>query len=193
MGSTPSTNSYTKGAPCPQSSSASSSRKTPSRCVRVRGAALLVLHHSHPHPHPPPPPAGEPVSNHDELMSNFFAQPDALALGKTPEEVAAEGTPADLVPHKVFAGDRPSLSLLLPALNPYTTGQLLALFEHRTAVEGFVWGICSFDQWGVELGKKLATNVRGALAVGRGAGGGVDAALAPFNSSTQALLRRYLA
>ena len=126
-------------------------------------------------------------------MSNFFAQPDALAVGKTAEELVAEGTPPELVAHKVFSGDRPSLSLLLPALTPYTTGQLLALYEHRTAVEGFVWGICSFDQWGVELGKKLATSVRSALAAGRAGGEGEgEAATAPFNASTRSLLRRYL-
>jgi glucose-6-phosphate isomerase len=112
------------------------------------------------------------VSNHDELMSNFFAQPDALAYGKTAEEVAAEGTKAPLVAHKVFPGNRPSSSLLLPRLDAYTTGQLLALYEHRTAVQGFVWGIPSFDQWGVELGKVLAKQVRTA-----GWDGGVGHAL----------------
>ena len=78
---------------------------------------------------------GEPVSNHDELMSNFFAQPDALALGKSEEELVAEGESPALVPHKVFTGNRPSSSLLFPRLDAYTTGELLALFEHRTAVE----------------------------------------------------------
>merc|ERR1719183_3160962 len=76
---------------------------------------------------------GEAVSNHDELMSNFFAQPDALALGKTEEQLKAEGVPEQLIPHKTFPGDRPSLSLLLPICNPRTLGQLLALYEHRTA------------------------------------------------------------
>jgi glucose-6-phosphate isomerase len=92
-------------------------------------------------------------------MSNYFAQPDALAYGKSAEEVIAEGTKAHLVAHKVFPGNRPSSSLLLPRLDAYTTGQLLALYEHRTAVEGFVWNIASFDQWGVELGKVLAKKV----------------------------------
>lgn len=133
---------------------------------------------------------GEAVSNHDELMSNFFAQPDALALGKTAEEVAAEGTPAALVPHKVFPGDRPSSSLLLRALDARAVGRLLALFEHRTAVEGFVWGICSFDQWGVELGKKLANNVRGALKAARA---GAPPAPGAFTPSTHRLLAHYLA
>lgn len=161
--------------------------------------------------------AGEPVSNHDELMSNFFAQvrgkgggaweststldcslqPDALAVGKTAEELLAEGVKPALVPHKVFTGNRPSLSLLFPRLDAFTTGQLLALYEHRTAVQGFIWGICSFDQWGVELGKVLATNVRGALrearatatATGSLEGVGLGAA---FNPSTAALLERYV-
>lgn len=102
----------------------------------------------------------ESLSSHDELMANFFAQPDALANGKTADEVRAEGVPEDLVPHKVFKGNRPSLSLLLPKLTAYACGQLLALYEHRTAVEGFIWDINSFDQWGVELGKKLAIDIK---------------------------------
>merc|ERR1719409_137545 len=103
---------------------------------------------------------GEAVSNHDELMSNFFAQPDALALGKTAQELKAEGVPDKLIPHKSFSGDRPSLSLLLPRCDAYHIGALLALYEHRTAVAGWVWGINSFDQWGVELGKVLGVAVR---------------------------------
>ena len=134
---------------------------------------------------------GEPVSNHDELMSNFFAQPDALAVGKTEAEALAEGAPAALAPHKAFPGNRPSLSLLAPVLSPRAAGLLLALYEHRTAVEGFLWGIPSFDQWGVELGKKLATQVRGALQAARGGAG--DDAVKGFNASTAALLKRYLA
>eukprot|EP00405_Crypthecodinium_cohnii_P014390 CAMPEP_0206455342 /NCGR_PEP_ID=MMETSP0324_2-20121206/21691_1 /ASSEMBLY_ACC=CAM_ASM_000836 /TAXON_ID=2866 /ORGANISM="Crypthecodinium cohnii, Strain Seligo" /LENGTH=548 /DNA_ID=CAMNT_0053926019 /DNA_START=118 /DNA_END=1764 /DNA_ORIENTATION=+ len=110
---------------------------------------------------------GEAVSNHDELMSNFFAQPDALALGKTAEELKAEKVPDNLIPHKTFTGDRPSLSLLLPICNAYTLGKLLALYEHRTAVQGWVWDINSFDQWGVELGKVLAKQVRGYLSEAR--------------------------
>lgn len=106
---------------------------------------------------------GEYLSSHDELMSNFFAQPDALANGKTPEQVRAEGTPEDLVLHKTFYGNRPSFSLLFPRLTAYATGQLLALYEHRTAVQGFMWDINSFDQWGVELGKKLAIDVKDVL------------------------------
>lgn len=131
---------------------------------------------------------GEAVSNHDELMANFFAQPDALALGKTAQEVRAEGVAEALVPHKVFPGNRPSNSLLLGRLDAFTTGQLLALYEHRTAVQGFIWGINSFDQWGVELGKVLAKQVRGQLARSRKE----EAPVEGFNASTTALLRRYL-
>merc|ERR1712151_353351 len=132
---------------------------------------------------------GEPVSNHDELMSNFFAQPDALALGKTAEELRAEKTPEHLVEHKVFTGDRPSLSLLLPACDPHNLGQLLALYEHRTAVQGWMWGINSFDQWGVQLGKVLATEVRNNLATARKRGAMDDG---KFIEPTRKLLRVYL-
>merc|ERR1712166_846384 len=81
------------------------------------------------------------------------------ALGKTEEQCRAEGVPENLVAHKTFPGDRPSLSLLLPVCDARNLGQLLALYEHRTAVQGWVWGINSFDQWGVQLGKVLATSV----------------------------------
>jgi glucose-6-phosphate isomerase len=131
---------------------------------------------------------GEPVSNHDELMSNFFAQPDALAAGKSADQCRIEGIPEELVPHKTFPGNRPSSSILLPCLNAFTTGQLLALFEHRTAVEGFIWGINSFDQWGVELGKVLAKNVRKQLAAARSN----QASVSGFNPSTTTLLNKYL-
>ncbi|KAL2335583.1 hypothetical protein Fmac_016796 [Flemingia macrophylla] len=131
---------------------------------------------------------GEVVSNHDELMSNFFAQPDALAYGKTPEQLQKENVPPHLVPHKTFSGNRPSLSLLLPSLKAYNIGQLLAIYEHRIAVEGFIWGINSFDQWGVELGKSLATQVRKQLNASRTKGEPVHG----FNSSTTTLLTRYL-
>ncbi|WP_169974296.1 glucose-6-phosphate isomerase [Tautonia rosea] len=132
---------------------------------------------------------GEAVSNHDELMANFFAQPDALAVGKTAEEVEAEGVPADLVPHKVFPGNRPSNVLLLDGwLTPEACGKLLALYEHRTAVQGFLWGINSFDQWGVELGKVLAKQVRAQLAATRKESAPIEG----FNPSTTALLRKYL-
>jgi glucose-6-phosphate isomerase len=110
---------------------------------------------------------GESLSSHDELMANFFAQPDALANGKTADEVRAEGVSEDTIGHRVFTGNRPSLSLLLPKLTAYATGQLLALYEHRTAVQGFMWDINSFDQWGVELGKKLAMDVKEHMLQGR--------------------------
>lgn len=113
---------------------------------------------------------GEPLSSHDELMANFFAQPDALANGKTADEVRAEGVPENLVVHKTFEGNRPSLSILSPKLTAYSTGQLLALYEHRTAVQGFLWDINSFDQWGVELGKKLANDVKDHLIDARSRG-----------------------
>eukprot|EP00854_Cymbomonas_tetramitiformis_P015310 gene15310-18114_t len=103
---------------------------------------------------------GEPVSNHDELMCNFFAQPDALAYGKTEAELREQGVPEELIGHKTFSGNRPSLSILMQAVDPYSVGQLLALYEHRVAVQGFIWGINSFDQWGVELGKSLAGDMR---------------------------------
>jgi glucose-6-phosphate isomerase len=131
---------------------------------------------------------GEKVSNHDELMSNFFAQADALAYGKTKEDLEAEGVKESLVPHKVFTGNRPSLSILLPALDAYTVGQLLSLYENRIAVQGFVWGINSFDQWGVELGKSLASRVRSQLNAARTQNAPVEG----FNYSTTFLLKRYL-
>eukprot|EP00887_Chlorella_sp_A99_P005656 scaffold1.g5656.t1 len=135
---------------------------------------------------------GEKVSSHEELMCNFFAQPDALAVGKDAATLAAEGVPPALVPHKTFGGNRPSLSLLLPELSPFCLGQLLALYEHRVATSGFVWGINSFDQWGVELGKVLANNVRAKVEEARAA----NREIAPsdgFNASTRLLLNRFLA
>lgn len=131
---------------------------------------------------------GELVSNHDELMSNFFAQPDALAYGKTIEQLQKENVPQHLIPHKTFSGNRPSLSLLLFSLNAYNIGQLLAIYEHRVAVQGFIWGINSFDQWGVELGKSLATQVRKQLHASHTKGEPVQG----FNYSTTTLLTRYL-
>lgn len=131
---------------------------------------------------------GEKVSNHDELMSNFFAQADALAYGKTKEDLEAEGVAPALVPHKVFTGNRPSLSILLPTLDAYTVGQLLSLYENRIAVQGFVWGINSFDQWGVELGKSLASRVRSQLNASRTQAAPVEG----FNYSTTRVLKHYL-
>ena len=135
---------------------------------------------------------GEKVSNHDELMSNFFAQPDALAYGKTIDQLQAEGVPDMLLKHKEFPGNRPSLSLLFADMNAYTCGQLLAIYEHRVAVQGFVWDINSFDQWGVQLGKALADKVRPALAESRKCGTTVSEADG-FCASTAAMINRYLA
>jgi glucose-6-phosphate isomerase len=132
---------------------------------------------------------GEVVTNHDELMSNFFAQPDALAIGKSKSDLEAEGVPEYLWPHKEFPGNRPSSSLLFSKFDSYSLGQLLALYEHRTVVQGFIWGINSFDQWGVELGKTLAKKVRNELSK-TNKGGSIS--YEKFNSSTATLLRRYL-
>jgi len=125
-------------------------------------------------------------SMHDLLMSNFFAQTQVLAFGKTAEEIAAEGTRTDIVPHKVMPGNRPSTSILADRLTPSTVGQLIALYEHQVFVEGVIWGIDSFDQWGVELGK---TQAKALLPV-------ITADTAPppqSDSSTDALVRRYRA
>ena len=97
--------------------------------------------------------------HHDMLMANVFAQAEALAFGKTAEEVAAEGVPVTLVPHKVFAGNRPSNTLLYSHLTPQILGSLIALYEHSVFTQGVIWSIDSFDQWGVELGKVLATKI----------------------------------
>lgn len=133
---------------------------------------------------------GESLSSHDELMANFFAQPDALANGKSADEVRAEGeTNEDVIPHRVFEGNRPSLSLLLPKLTAYACGQLLALYEHRTAVQGFIWDINSFDQFGVELGKKLALRVKDYMSEGRYSGEEVKDA---GNDATTRILNYYL-
>ncbi len=89
-------------------------------------------------------------------MANCLAQSKALAFGKTAEEIAFEGTPPGLVPHKVMPGNRPSSTILAPEVSPSVLGQLVALYEHTVFVEGTIWGIDSFDQWGVELGKVMA-------------------------------------
>ncbi|KMZ74666.1 Glucose-6-phosphate isomerase [Zostera marina] len=130
----------------------------------------------------------ELVCNHDELMSNFFAQPDALAYGKTSEQLLADNVANDLIPHKTFSGNRPSLSILLPSLGAYNIGQLLAIYEHRVAVQGFIWGINSFDQWGVELGKSLASQVTLQLSKSRKEKTPVEG----FNYSTTTLLTKFL-
>jgi glucose-6-phosphate isomerase len=99
------------------------------------------------------------VGHHDLLMANMFAQAEALAFGKTPQEVQADGTPAWLVPHKTFEGNRPSSTILMERLTPETLGKLVALYEHSVFTQGAIWQIDSFDQWGVELGKALAARI----------------------------------
>jgi len=123
-------------------------------------------------------------SMHDLLMSNFFAQTQVLAFGKTADEIAAEGTASDVVPHKVMPGNRPSTSILATKLTPSVVGQLVALYEHQVFVEGVIWGIDSFDQWGVELGKTQAKALLPVLTD--------DASPAEqSDSSTDTLVRRY--
>nr|WP_093878927.1 glucose-6-phosphate isomerase [Streptomyces sp. TLI_105] len=109
------------------------------------------------------------VAQHDLLMANFFAQTQALAFGKTPEEVRAEGVAEELVPHKTFQGNHPTTTILADALTPSVLGQLIALYEHKVFVQGAVWNIDSFDQWGVELGKVLAKKIEPVLTKGEGA------------------------
>ncbi len=122
---------------------------------------------------------------HALFLANYFAQTKALAFGKTADEVRAEGTAEEIVPARVFSGNRPTTSILAPALTPSVLGQLIALYEHITFVQGVVWGIDSFDQWGVELGKKLALEIAPAVE------GDTDA-LAGQDPSTRALIARYL-
>ncbi|MFI9824246.1 glucose-6-phosphate isomerase, partial [Streptomyces sp. NPDC052013] len=110
--------------------------------------------------------SGELTAQHDLLMANFFAQTQALAFGKTPEEVRAEGVPEELVPHKTFRGNHPTTTILARELTPSVLGQLVALYEHKVFVQGAVWDIDSFDQWGVELGKVLAKRIEPALTEG---------------------------
>jgi glucose-6-phosphate isomerase len=122
--------------------------------------------------------------HHNLLMANLFAQPQALAFGKTADEVRAEGVPEYQVPHRTFAGNHPTNTMLIPELTPHTLGQLIALYEHKVFTQGSVWDINSFDQWGVELGKKLASDIIPEL----------DAAEEPklgHDSSTNALIRRF--
>ncbi|MFJ7333947.1 glucose-6-phosphate isomerase [Streptomyces sp. NPDC101110] len=122
-------------------------------------------------------------AQHDLLMANFFAQTQALAFGKTPEEVRAEGVPQELVPHKTFKGDHPTTTILAPELTPSVLGQLVALYEHKVFVQGAVWNIDSFDQWGVELGKVLAKRVEPALTG--------DTEVEGLDASTRALVATY--
>ncbi|MFW2243916.1 glucose-6-phosphate isomerase [Rhodococcus opacus] len=104
-------------------------------------------------------PVDGPEEHHDLLMANFFAQTEALAFGRTAQEVGAAGVSAELVPHRSFDGNRPTNTLLAYQLDPYTLGQLVALYEHKVFTQGVLWGINSFDQWGVELGKSLAARI----------------------------------
>jgi len=126
-------------------------------------------------------PVGE---QHDMLLANVFAQGEALAFGKTPEEVKAEGSADWLVPHRTFEGNRPSNTLLLDRLTPAALGKLVALYEHSVFTQGVIWSIDSFDQWGVELGKVLATRILGELGAGR-------TPELTHDSSTNGLIRRY--
>ena len=121
---------------------------------------------------------------HDLLMANLFAQSEAMAFDKTADEVNAEGTPAALVPHRIFEGNRPSNTILAERLNPHTLGALVALYEHSIFVQGAIWNIDSFDQWGVELGKALAKRTAAEIASRN------DPELS-HDSSTNALIRRY--
>jgi glucose-6-phosphate isomerase len=122
-------------------------------------------------------------AQHDLLMANFFAQTQALAFGKTPDEVRAEGVPEELVPHKTFKGNHPTTTILARELTPSVLGQLIALYEHKVFVQGAVWNIDSFDQWGVELGKVLAKRVEPALTEGADVPG--------LDASTTALVAKY--
>jgi glucose-6-phosphate isomerase len=121
---------------------------------------------------------------HELFLANFFAQTAALAFGKTADEVRAEGTAEEIVPARVFPGNRPTTSIMAPALTPSVVGQLIALYEHITFTQGVVWGIDSFDQWGVELGKQLALQVTPAV-------GGDEEALGKQDPSTQSLISYY--
>jgi glucose-6-phosphate isomerase len=121
---------------------------------------------------------------HDLLMANLFAQSEALAFGKTAEEVKAEGTPEHLIPHRTFEGNRPSNTILAERLTPRTLGALVALYEHSVFVQGAIWNIDSFDQWGVELGKALAKRTAAEIS-------STDESVLAHDSSTNALIRRY--
>jgi glucose-6-phosphate isomerase len=130
-------------------------------------------------------PHHEVGEHHELLMANFFAQTEALAFGKPREQVEAEGVPPAQVPHRTFPGNRPTNTILAPRLTPSVLGQLVALYEHKVLVQGTVWGINSFDQWGVELGKVLADRIVPQL------DDASAAAELDHDSSTNALIRRY--
>jgi glucose-6-phosphate isomerase len=131
-------------------------------------------------------PAEEVGDHHDLLMANLFAQAEALAFGKTAEEVAAEGVAPPLVPHRTFPGNRPTNVILAPRLTPSVLGQLIAAYEHKVFTQGTIWGINSFDQWGVELGKALAKRIAPELTSD-------DPPDLQHDSSTNALIRHYRA
>jgi glucose-6-phosphate isomerase len=122
--------------------------------------------------------------HHNLLMANFFAQPEALAFGKTREQVEAEGTPSHQVPHRVFEGNHPTNSILATKLTPHVLGQMIAMYEHKVFTQGAVWNINSFDQWGVELGKVLANNIIPELDA-------TDDPELAHDSSTTALIERF--
>jgi glucose-6-phosphate isomerase len=123
--------------------------------------------------------------HHDLLMSNVFAQAEALAFGKTSDELRAEGIPAELIPPRTFDGNRPSSTILLERLSPMALGKLIALYEHCVFTQGVIWNIDSFDQWGVELGKALAARIIPELETG-------TMGQPRHDSSTNALIQRYI-
>ena len=128
-----------------------------------------------------------PLGNHHlKLMANFFAQTEALAFGKTADEVAAEGTSPELIPHRTFEGNRPTNTIMAEQLTPFVLGQLIALYEHKVFVQGVIWNICSFDQWGVELGKALADTILTELTA-------TDESELSHDPSTNNLIRRFRA
>jgi glucose-6-phosphate isomerase len=131
-------------------------------------------------------PAHRVGDHQDLLMANFFAQTEALAFGKTPDQARAEGIPERLVPHRTFPGNRPTNTILAPELSPRVLGELVATYEHKVLTQGVIWGVNSFDQWGVELGKSLALRIVPEIT------SEAEPALA-HDSSTNALIRRYRA
>jgi glucose-6-phosphate isomerase len=124
--------------------------------------------------------------HHDILLANFFAQSEALAFGKTPAEVRAEGTPDWLVPHRTFTGNRPTNTMLIEQLSPRMLGRIISLYEHKVFVQGSIWRVNSFDQWGVELGKVLAKRIIPELS-------GAKPSKTSHDSSTNALIAKYRA
>ena len=162
---------------CGASRAPTASTPSTSCCTRARRWCRATSSGS------PNPPTTRSVSEHHDLLTaNLLAQAEALAFGRTAEEVAASGVVPELVPHRTFPGNVPSTTILAPRLTPSVLGQLVALYEHKVAALGFLWGINSFDQWGVELGKQLATTIASEIA---------DGADGDHDSSTIALLRRY--